>query len=418
MTLTTSAALCTVEVSKDVLQKDVVLALILKLVEQKTNQVTLKETKGGKNVLSMSLAGSTVPLQQRNAILRSLVGAALHGSQDDYHHCSGSSLMLSGGTFSVAASAHGSSRQASANAAAQQQWMSVASAVRSSSVTSGSFLPALNQVLETSAYVLPFASVPSLADLDLAVALLEEQKEESPKPAFPAAVTRWLAQISATLRQLAAETGVALGDLVLPADAPPAAPVFFYGTEDAEQVLGALYKDSAGSSSSSAQQAPKKQQQQEQQQQEQPEATTKPKGKMTKQEKKQQAKQEKQKDGGGGGKKGSGGGDQVAATYDVTALDIRVGKIVKVWPHETADKLYCEEIDLGNGEVRQIASGLRPFYQDAADLQDRVVLVLCNLKKRNLVGFPSHGMVLCASNADHTAVELVVPPEGSQLGDR
>jgi len=27
-------------------------------------------------------------------------------------------------------------------------------------------------------------------------------------------------------------------------------------------------------------------------------------------------------------------------------------------------------------------------------------------------------MVLCASNADHTAVELVVPPEGSQLGER
>jgi len=51
-------------------------------------------------------------------------------------------------------------------------------------------------------------------------------------------------------------------------------------------------------------------------------------------------------------------------------------------------------------------------------LLDRVVLVLCNLKKRNLVGFPSHGMVLCASNADHTAVEFVVPPTGAKLGER
>jgi tRNA-binding EMAP/Myf-like protein len=40
------------------------------------------------------------------------------------------------------------------------------------------------------------------------------------------------------------------------------------------------------------------------------------------------------------------------------------------------------------------------------------------LKKRNLVGFPSHGMVLCASNADHSSVEFVVPPIGSKPGDR
>ena len=31
---------------------------------------------------------------------------------------------------------------------------------------------------------------------------------------------------------------------------------------------------------------------------------------------------------------------------EITKLDIRVGKIVKVWKHEEADKLYCEEIDV------------------------------------------------------------------------
>jgi len=37
--------------------------------------------------------------------------------------------------------------------------------------------------------------------------------------------------------------------------------------------------------------------------------------------------------------------------------------------------------------------------------------VLANLKPRNMVGFKSHGMVLCASNDDHTAVKFVdVPP--------
>merc|ERR1712238_567821 len=90
---------------------------------------------------------------------------------------------------------------------------------------------------------------------------------------------------------------------------------------------------------------------------------------------------------------------QPAATatwVDISALDIRVGKIIKVWEHA----------DVGEDTPRQIASGLRPFYK-TSDLEGRRVVVLCNLKKRNLVGFPSHGMVLCASNADHTAVECM-----------
>jgi methionine--tRNA ligase beta chain len=102
---------------------------------------------------------------------------------------------------------------------------------------------------------------------------------------------------------------------------------------------------------------------------------------------------------------------------DISALDIRVGKIIRAWEHESAEKLYCEEIDVGEDSPRKIASGLRPFYK-LDEMQDRMVLVLCNLKARNLVGFPSHGMVLCASNADHTAVEFAVPPPTAKIGDR
>lgn len=50
--------------------------------------------------------------------------------------------------------------------------------------------------------------------------------------------------------------------------------------------------------------------------------------------------------------------------------------------------------------------------------QDHYVLVLCNLKARNLVGFPSHGMVLCASNEDHTKVEFVTAPKDAKIGER
>lgn len=64
--------------------------------------------------------------------------------------------------------------------------------------------------------------------------------------------------------------------------------------------------------------------------------------------------------------------------------DIRVGQIIKAWPHESADKLYCEEINPGEDKLRLIASGLRPFYS-LEEMQNQRVLVLCNLKSRNLV---------------------------------
>eukprot|EP00536_Pseudo-nitzschia_multiseries_P008970 jgi/Psemu1/306177/fgenesh1_kg.239_\ len=52
------------------------------------------------------------------------------------------------------------------------------------------------------------------------------------------------------------------------------------------------------------------------------------------------------------------------------------------------------------------------------------VLVLANLKSRKLVGFPSHGMVLCAvkegaaEDGSEDTVELLCPPESAVPGDR
>jgi len=106
-----------------------------------------------------------------------------------------------------------------------------------------------------------------------------------------------------------------------------------------------------------------------------------------------------------------------AGPIDISKLDIRVGVINKVWEHEEADKLYCEEIDLGEeGGPRQISSGLKAHYS-LEEMEGRRVLVLANLKSRKLVGFPSHGMVLCASSEDGK-VEFVEPPEGAEIGER
>jgi len=101
---------------------------------------------------------------------------------------------------------------------------------------------------------------------------------------------------------------------------------------------------------------------------------------------------------------------------DFTKMEIRVGKITEVWNHESADKLFCEKIDVGeDAGPREIASGLREFYT-LDEMKDKLVLVVCNLKASKILGFTSNGMVLAAKGDGKT--ELVEPPEGSKVGER
>jgi tRNA-binding EMAP/Myf-like protein len=44
---------------------------------------------------------------------------------------------------------------------------------------------------------------------------------------------------------------------------------------------------------------------------------------------------------------------------DISQMDIRVGRIVEVCKNPNSDNLYNEKIDIGNGEIRCIASGLQ-----------------------------------------------------------
>lgn len=100
-----------------------------------------------------------------------------------------------------------------------------------------------------------------------------------------------------------------------------------------------------------------------------------------------------------------------------TKLDMRVGKIVKVWHHESAEKLFCEEVDIGTGVNRPVVSGLRQHYS-LEEMLDRKVVFVANLPEANMKGFDSTGMVLAATNADGSKVELVAPPEGAAIGER
>ncbi|EFN77433.1 Tyrosyl-tRNA synthetase, cytoplasmic [Harpegnathos saltator] len=78
-------------------------------------------------------------------------------------------------------------------------------------------------------------------------------------------------------------------------------------------------------------------------------------------------------------------------------LDIRVGKIIEVKKHPDADSLYVEKIDLAEPSgPRTIVSGL-VNYVPLNEMENRMVVVLANLKPASLRGILSHGMVLCAS---------------------
>ncbi|VAH46888.1 unnamed protein product [Triticum turgidum subsp. durum] len=82
-----------------------------------------------------------------------------------------------------------------------------------------------------------------------------------------------------------------------------------------------------------------------------------------------------------------------------------------------ADTLYVEEVDVGEEQPRTICSGLVK-YLPLDQLQDSNVIVLANLKPRNMRGIKSSGMLMCASDASHETVELLTPPEGSVPGER
>ena len=90
---------------------------------------------------------------------------------------------------------------------------------------------------------------------------------------------------------------------------------------------------------------------------------------------------------------------------DFMKLDLRVGKVIEVAAHPNADKLLVLKVDMGF-EVRTICAGVKAFYSPEAIL-GRNIIIVANLAPRKLRGIESHGMLLAASNEDHSQVVLL-----------
>eukprot|EP00283_Hemiselmis_rufescens_P003433 CAMPEP_0173422144 /NCGR_PEP_ID=MMETSP1357-20121228/2959_1 /TAXON_ID=77926 /ORGANISM="Hemiselmis rufescens, Strain PCC563" /LENGTH=830 /DNA_ID=CAMNT_0014385135 /DNA_START=113 /DNA_END=2605 /DNA_ORIENTATION=- len=110
--------------------------------------------------------------------------------------------------------------------------------------------------------------------------------------------------------------------------------------------------------------------------------------------------------------------DRSGNVEPVSRLDLRVGKVVSCEKHPEADALYVEQIDVGDPEgPRTVISGLANHIP-IEDMVGATVAVVCNLKPAKMRGIESFGMVLCGSNDEHSKVELLVPAEGSEPGER
>jgi tRNA-binding EMAP/Myf-like protein len=108
-----------------------------------------------------------------------------------------------------------------------------------------------------------------------------------------------------------------------------------------------------------------------------------------------------------------------AARDPLALLDIRVGQIVRIWPHPDADGLYCEEVDIGRGAVRRVVTGVRKVIP-IEQMENRRVLVFVNIKPSKIRGEPSESMLFAASvrSGDGEAVEMLEPPAATPVGTR
>ncbi|ETO11316.1 endothelial monocyte-activating polypeptide II precursor pro-EMAP II family protein, partial [Reticulomyxa filosa] len=95
-----------------------------------------------------------------------------------------------------------------------------------------------------------------------------------------------------------------------------------------------------------------------------------------------------------------------------------VGKVLKCENHQNADKMYVEEIDLGEATgPRTIASAVR-LHVPINEVRDSLVIVFKNLKPTDLRGVMSNGMIFAASNSDKSKIELIRPPKDCSIGER
>lgn len=90
---------------------------------------------------------------------------------------------------------------------------------------------------------------------------------------------------------------------------------------------------------------------------------------------------------------------------DFEKIQLVVAKVLKCEKVPKADKLLMSTLKVGDTE-RVVVSGIAKFYTPEEMVGKKVVL-LANLAPRKIRGVESHGMLLCAANADDSKLSLL-----------
>jgi methionyl-tRNA synthetase len=105
---------------------------------------------------------------------------------------------------------------------------------------------------------------------------------------------------------------------------------------------------------------------------------------------------------------------------DFSKVDLRIAKIVNCEHVEGSDKLLRLTLDVGEGRMRNVFSGIKSAYQPE-QLIGKLTVLVANLAPRKMKFGVSEGMVLCASAADektNPGLYVLEPWPGAQPGMR
>jgi methionyl-tRNA synthetase len=117
------------------------------------------------------------------------------------------------------------------------------------------------------------------------------------------------------------------------------------------------------------------------------------------------------------------GGEEIAPTIsidDFAKVDLRIAQIVNCEPVEGSVKLLRLTLDVGEGRMRNVFSGIASMYKPE-DLVGKLTVMVANLAPRKMKFGVSEGMVLAASHGDDqtdAGIYVLHPWPGAKPGMR
>ena len=96
---------------------------------------------------------------------------------------------------------------------------------------------------------------------------------------------------------------------------------------------------------------------------------------------------------------------------DFDKVEIRVAEVKEVFKVEGSDKLLQFRLDAGDGEDRQILSGIAKYYPNEQELVGKKVQIVANLKPRKMMKkYVSQGMILPVISVSWATTLCAWPP--------